>query len=61
MPIEHDMIGMYFAVGNANHMAPWGGIDMLLSTNPVAVGVPAGDEPPIVLEDRKSTRLNSSH
>jgi LDH2 family malate/lactate/ureidoglycolate dehydrogenase len=23
MPIEHDMIGLYFAVGNANHLPPW--------------------------------------
>jgi LDH2 family malate/lactate/ureidoglycolate dehydrogenase len=44
------MIGLYLAVGNANHLAAWGGLDMLLSTNPIAVGVPAGDEPPIVLD-----------
>ena len=50
MPIEHDMIGLYLAVGNANHLAAWGGLDMLLSTNPIAVGVPAGVEPPIVLD-----------
>jgi L-2-hydroxycarboxylate dehydrogenase (NAD+) len=50
MPIEHDMIGVYLAVGNANHLAAWGGLDMLLSTNPIAVGVPAGSEPPIVLD-----------
>jgi L-2-hydroxycarboxylate dehydrogenase (NAD+) len=49
MPLEHDMIGLYFAVGNANHMAPWGGIDLLLSTNPVAIAVPGG-EAPIVLD-----------
>ena len=40
----------YAAVGNANHLAPWGGLDMLLSTNPIAVAVPAQDEPPIVLD-----------
>jgi LDH2 family malate/lactate/ureidoglycolate dehydrogenase len=45
-----DMIGMYYAVGNANHLPPWGGLDMLLSTNPIAVAVPAGEEPPIVLD-----------
>jgi L-2-hydroxycarboxylate dehydrogenase (NAD+) len=50
MPMEHDMIGMYFAVGNANHLPAWGGLDMLLSTNPIAVAVPAGDEPAVVLD-----------
>jgi L-2-hydroxycarboxylate dehydrogenase (NAD+) len=50
MALEHDMIGMYFAVGNANHLPPWGGLDMLLSTNPIAVAVPALEEPPIVLD-----------
>src|SRR6267154_565921 len=25
MPLAHDMIGLYFAVGNANHLPPWGG------------------------------------
>lgn len=50
MPLAHDMLGLYFAVGNANHLPPWGGLDMLLSTNPVAVAVPAGEEPPVVLD-----------
>jgi LDH2 family malate/lactate/ureidoglycolate dehydrogenase len=50
MPLEHDMIGLYMAVGSANHLPPWGGIDMLLSTNPLAVAVPAGEEPHIVLD-----------
>jgi LDH2 family malate/lactate/ureidoglycolate dehydrogenase len=50
MPVPHDMIGLYFAVGNANHLPPWGGIDMLLSTNPIAIGVPALEEPPLVLD-----------
>ena len=50
MPLARDMIGLYIAVGNANHMPPWGGIDMLLSTNPIAIAVPALEEPPIVLD-----------
>ena len=50
MPIAHDMIGLYFAVGNANHLPPWGGMEMLLSTNPIAAGIPAGSEPPVVLD-----------
>ena len=48
--LAHDMIGIYFAVGNANHLPPWGGMDMLLSTNPIAVAVPAGRQTPIVLD-----------
>src|SRR5713101_3986098 len=50
MPLRHDMIGIYFAVGNANHLPPWGGVDMLLSTNPIAIAVPALEEPPLVLD-----------
>src|SRR5665213_2817469 len=50
MPLAHDMIGLYFAVGNANHLPPWGGLDMLLSTNPIAAAISAGDEQPIILD-----------
>ena len=50
MPLAADMIGLYFAVGNANHLPPWGGLDMLLSTNPIAAAIPARDEAPIVLD-----------
>jgi LDH2 family malate/lactate/ureidoglycolate dehydrogenase len=50
MPLAHDMIGLYFAVGNANHLPPWGGLEMLLSTNPIAAAIPAGAEKPIVLD-----------
>ena len=50
MPLAHDMIGLYYAVGNANHLPAWGGLDMLLSTNPLAAAIPAGTEEPIVLD-----------
>jgi LDH2 family malate/lactate/ureidoglycolate dehydrogenase len=50
MPLERDMIGIYIAVGSANHMPPWGGIELLLSTNPIAFAIPALEEPPIVLD-----------
>jgi L-2-hydroxycarboxylate dehydrogenase (NAD+) len=50
MPLQHDMIGLYFAVGSSNHLPPWGGSDSLLGTNPMAVAVPALEEPAIVLD-----------
>jgi L-2-hydroxycarboxylate dehydrogenase (NAD+) len=43
MPTAHGMIGLYGAVANANHMAAWGGADLLLGTNPLAIGVPSGN------------------
>jgi len=50
MPLQKDMIGLYVAVGSANHLPPWGGTEMLLSTNPIAVAVPSANNPPIVLD-----------
>jgi L-2-hydroxycarboxylate dehydrogenase (NAD+) len=50
MPLERDMIGIYIAVGSANHMPPWGGVELLLSTNPIAFAIPALEEPTIVLD-----------
>jgi LDH2 family malate/lactate/ureidoglycolate dehydrogenase len=42
---EQGLVGIYLAVGNANHMAPWGGIELLLSTNPIAIAVPGVQDP----------------
>ena len=50
MPMAHDMIGLYLAVASANHMAPWGGLELLLGTNPIAAAIPALEEPPVVLD-----------
>jgi L-2-hydroxycarboxylate dehydrogenase (NAD+) len=50
IPLRHGMIGIYGAVSSANHMAPWGGSEALLGTNPIAVAIPAGQEAPIVLD-----------
>ena len=50
MPVPHGMVGIYSVVASANHMAPWGGTSMLLGTNPLAIGIPGGDEPPLVLD-----------
>jgi L-2-hydroxycarboxylate dehydrogenase (NAD+) len=45
MPVHHGMIGLYGAVANANHMAAWGGAELLLGTNPLGIGVPSGAGP----------------
>src|ERR1700730_8776337 len=50
MPMQHDMIGLYFCVGNANLLPPWGGTEVLLSTNPIAIAVPGLRHPSIVLD-----------
>lgn len=50
MPLAQDMIGLYVAVGSANHMPPWGGTDLLLSTNPISVAIPSNTQPDIVLD-----------
>jgi L-2-hydroxycarboxylate dehydrogenase (NAD+) len=50
MPLPHDMIGLYAAVGGANLLPPWGGTEKLLSTNPLAIAVPGSKRPAIVLD-----------
>jgi L-2-hydroxycarboxylate dehydrogenase (NAD+) len=50
LPLHHDMVGLYFAVGSNNHLPPWGGAENLLGTNPMCVAVPAMEEPPVVLD-----------
>ena len=50
MAAAQDMIGIYFCVGNANLVPPWGGTEALLSTNPIAIAVPALQHPSVVLD-----------
>ena len=50
LPLKADMIGIYSAVANANHMPLAGGAEPLLGTNPLAIAMPAGEEPPLVLD-----------
>ncbi|TMK06954.1 MAG: Ldh family oxidoreductase [Alphaproteobacteria bacterium] len=37
IPLQHGMVGIYGAASSVNHMAPWGGSEPLLGTNPIAV------------------------
>ncbi len=50
LPLKAQMIGMYSAVANANHMPLAGGAEPLLGTNPLAIAIPAGEESPVVLD-----------
>jgi L-2-hydroxycarboxylate dehydrogenase (NAD+) len=44
------MVGIYTVVASANHMAPWGGSDSLLGTNPLAIAIPMGEADPVVFD-----------
>ncbi len=44
------MIGLCAAVGSANHVAPFGGTDLLLGTNPIAISAPSGGPDLFVLD-----------
>src|SRR3981081_31237 len=55
MAATRDMIGIYFCVGNANLVPPWGGTEALLSTNPIAIAVPALQQRSIVLDTATTT------
>jgi LDH2 family malate/lactate/ureidoglycolate dehydrogenase len=50
MPLEHDMIGLALSAGAGNCMVPWGGVDVIVGNNPLAIAVPAAKEPPLVLD-----------
>jgi LDH2 family malate/lactate/ureidoglycolate dehydrogenase len=57
MALEHDMIGI--AMTNASALvAPTFSTEKLLGTNPIAVAVPAGMEPPFVADFATTTAAN---
>src|SRR5262249_7814899 len=50
MALRAGMVGIYAAGSSANHMAPWGGAEPLVGTNPIAFAIPAGQEAPVGLD-----------
>lgn len=57
MALEHDMIGI--AMTNASPLvAPTFSIERMLGTNPIAVAVPAGEQPPFVADLATTTAAN---
>src|SRR5262249_40907826 len=59
IPLRHGMVGIYGAASSVNHMAPWGGTEPLLGTNPIAVAIPSGEEAPVVLHISPSPASNA--
>ncbi len=57
MALEHDMIGI--AMTNASALvAPTFSIEKMLGTNPIAVAIPAGKQPPFVADFATTTAAN---
>jgi LDH2 family malate/lactate/ureidoglycolate dehydrogenase len=49
MAAARDLIGIATTNGNLV-LAPWGSVTPTVGNNPIAIGVPAGEEPPILLD-----------
>lgn len=49
LAVEHDMIGLAMT-NSLPSVAPTGGVERRLGTNPIAVAAPAGQEPPFSLD-----------
>ncbi len=57
MALQHDMIGI--AMTNASAIvAPTFSIEKMLGTNPIAVAIPAGEQPPFVADFATTTASN---
>lgn len=51
MAAARDLVSLHFVnVGSSRLVAPFGGVNRRMATNPVCIGVPCGDRPPVVLD-----------
>ena len=51
MAIDEGLISIHFVnVAGSVLVAPFGGIDARMATNPVTIGIPLGDKPPLLLD-----------
>ena len=50
LALRRGLGAIYMAVAAANVMPPWGGVERLLGTNPIAVAIPAGESDPFQLD-----------
>jgi uncharacterized oxidoreductase len=55
LPVEKNMIGI-IVTNSAPLVAPFGGLERVLSTNPICVGVPNGEKPYFLLDMATSAR-----
>jgi uncharacterized oxidoreductase len=49
LTLENDMIGFIMA-NSRSLVVPFGGVDRMISTNPICVGIPSGGDPPFLLD-----------
>jgi LDH2 family malate/lactate/ureidoglycolate dehydrogenase len=60
MAVRENMVGVTLCKGTGHGMAPYGAAEGTLGINPLAVGIPAGSELPIVL-DMATTVVAAGH
>ena len=50
LAVKNDMVGVVLQRGARQAVAPFGGVEGRLGTNPFAIGIPTGNEKPILLD-----------
>lgn len=48
--LPHGLLAICGSIASTNHMAPWGGVEPLLGSNPLCIAVPAANEPPFIFD-----------